>query len=94
MYSQIEKDRMYIGPGDIYQRVALYVGMAATPINNKCKSSELSNAAPVSRFRHITWSTTLKGGKIRCYNDIREIVKTRTSPSSSSSGLAQNWYLS
>ena len=38
---------------------------------------------------------TLKGGKIHCYNDIREIAKIMIFPSSSSSllnGLAQNWY--
>ena len=38
----------------------------------------------MSPFRHITWPTsvsihdkTLKGGKIHCYSDIREIAKTR-----------------
>ena len=56
-----------------------------TPIslNNKCNGSELSNAAPISLFRRITWPTsvsihnnTLKGGQIHRYNDIREIAKT------------------
>ena len=69
---------------------------------NKCNGSELSNEAPISSFRHITWPTnvsihdnTLKGGKIHRYNDIREIAKTPISSSSSSSSnsLAQNWYM-
>ena len=57
---------------------------------NKCNSSELSNSAAISLFRSITWPTsvsrhdnTLKGGKIHCYNDIREIAKTPNSPTSS-----------
>ena len=66
----------------------------------KCNGSELLNAAPI---KHITWpmsvsihDSTLKGGKIHCYNDICEIAKRLISPSSSSSssfnfsnGLAQ-----
>ena len=73
---------------------------------NKSNGSELSNAAAMSPFRHLTWTTsvsihdkTLKGGKIHRYNGIREIAKTPISPSSSSSssssssnGLAQNMY--
>ena len=78
--------------------------MAPTrPLNlNKCNDSELANVAAICPFTNITWPTsvfihdkTLKGGKIHCYNDIhvREIAKTPISPSSSSSnGLAQNWY--
>ena len=46
---------------------------------NKCNGSELSNAVALSPFRNITWptsvsihNTTLKGGKIHRFNDIRE----------------------
>ena len=79
----------------------LYVGMAPTrPLSlNKSNSSELSNAAAISPFRHIMWPTsvsiddnTLKGGKICHYNDIHEIAKTPISPSPPSNGLVQNWY--
>ena len=72
---------------------------------NKSNGSELSNAAAMSPFRYITWTTSvsirdkaLKGGKIHRYNGIREIAKTLISPSSSfsssssSNGLAQNIY--
>ena len=85
------------GTYTLYQRVgrfSMYVGMAPIcPLSlNKYNSSELSNAAAIWPFRHITWPTsvsthnnTLKGGQIHCYNDIREIAKTPISPSSSSS---------
>ena len=72
--------------------------MVLTRPFKKCNGSELSNAAATSPFRHIRWPTsvsihgkTLKGGKIDRYNDIREIVKTPITPSSSNSsnGLAQ-----
>ena len=70
---------------------------ANTPIN-KCNSSELSNTAAISHFRHVTWPTsvsihnnTLKGGKIHCYNDRRKIAKTVISHLLLYS-LAQNWY--
>ena len=52
------------------------------PPKHNC--SELSNAAAMSPFRHITWPTsvsihdkTLKGGKIHRYNDICEIANIR-----------------
>ena len=59
---------------DIYSRESVdsHIGMALIgPLSlNKCSSSELLNAAPLSPFRNITWPTsvsrhdnTLKGGK-------------------------------
>ena len=61
---------------------------ADTPLSlKKCNGSELSNAAAMSPFRHITWPTsvsihdkTLKGGKIHRYNDMRDFAKTRFLP--------------
>ena len=75
---------------------------ADTASLNKCNGSELSNATPISPFRHITWPTSVSIHdntlKIHCYNTTREIAKTPISSSSfssssnSSNSLAQNWY--